>query len=156
MEDEQLKKITGNKKKDWSFLIQPVGFLVILAVVLIIAFSGLGGVSKNDIATVVNNNQETLLADIQTKNFSASMMIPRVNQVTDNGTYIDYNCGGSGLGSETNSFGFYYIANDDITSVNDKEWTAEGEGFIQREEDSDDTLYLEKICDNFYYYDMHV
>lgn len=86
---------------------------------------------------------------------------------------VEFACGGYGMGSETGYAGFYYSLSETKIETNDETNTAdmsplgyyttgtgsgynnfspEGEGWLWNEINGDNTVYIENITGNFYYY----
>lgn len=114
--------------------------------------------SKEEILTFVQEHQNLIVSCIEQKDYSSLDSYSIVKGIDEYGDHIDFNCGGSGMGSQTNYCGFYYSADDDLNAV----WCApleelipQGNGYYYHEEIGDDFYYVEYICDHFYYYAAH-
>lgn len=80
-----------------------------------------------------------------------------------NNERVNFYCGGYGFGSATGYEGFYYSLSDTIP-LNDSDtmnmaflgydfvFTKEGNGWRWKQPDGDNTIYIEHIVGNFYYY----
>jgi len=70
---------------------------------------------------------------------------------------VTFDCGGTGFGSATSDFGFYY-AEDNVPIClygSDEPLARSGDGWTwQDEENSDNIYYTERITDNWFYYRM--
>ena len=66
---------------------------------------------------------------------------------------IIFNCGGSGFGSASSYYGFYYTENK--RTPEDRGLTQKDEGWEWKEMGGDNWYYTEKITENFYYREMH-
>lgn len=71
--------------------------------------------------------------------------------------HVDFFCGGAGLAPSGTYVGFFYSPEDDMTAVwcaphKGQALTPKDGGFQWKEEHGDNRYYVEKICDNFYYY----
>lgn len=75
---------------------------------------------------------------------------------------VSFYCGGTGIGSATNYYGFYYS----FDGLPKDYWCGtsfgspgmlkpDGDGFSIKNSNDDDYYYTEKITDNFYYYEAH-
>ena len=71
---------------------------------------------------------------------------------------MDFDCGAGGFGSETAYRGFYYSEEEDLYAP----WCApppeellisRDGGFFWEEAQGDNTYYVEKICEGFFYYE---
>ena len=67
-----------------------------------------GGTSKGEIFNIVEENHEALIDYIQTGNLEYANEIKGIESVSSNEKFIEFNCGGKGMGSETSYWGFYY------------------------------------------------
>ena len=75
---------------------------------------------------------------------------------------VSFYCGGTGFGSATSYYGFYYSFDGSPkdywcgTSFGSPEQLKpDGEGFSIKKSNDDNRYYTEKIMDNFYYYEAH-
>lgn len=114
--------------------------------------------SREEILTFVQEHQDLILSCIEQKDYSSLDSYSIIKEIYEYGDHIDFYCGGSGMGSQTNYWGFYYSANDYLKAV----WCAQpGEliprdnGYYCAEEGGDNSYYVEYICDHFYYYTAH-
>lgn len=135
---------------------------VIFLLLAVIACNPLDGRADKDmIFRLVTDNQQLLLNCIEKNNFDElnwSLSSLSIREVDVNEDHVDFSCGGAGFGSQTAYRGFFYTENDDMYAVwcappNDQLLSADGAGYTWTEENGDNTYYVEKICDNFYYYD---
>lgn len=139
--------------------------IFVLVIMLCLSFAGCNDeLSKEDIISLVNNNKDTILQDVSEGDFSNCEKIPKIKEITKHDNYVEFYCGGKGMGGETSYCGFYYFANDDLQTVlnelaqliggadTDVEFTAEGNGYIWRAAEGDNSLYVEKIDNNLYFY----
>lgn len=112
--------------------------------------------SQADIFALVEENQTLLLDAIASQDYTEVEALEGIHSVSPYNGYIDFSCSGAGLGSETFYAGFYYIPADDPAVIFPNGLTAQGDGFLLQDpaQNSDNTGYLEKICDHFYYYDL--
>ena len=139
--------------------------IFVLVIMLCLSFAGCNDeLSKEDVISLVNDNKDTILQDVSEGDFSNCEKIPKIKEITKHDNYVEFYCGGKGMGGETSYCGFYYFANDDLQAVlnvlaqliggadTDIEFTAEGSGYIWRAAEGDNSLYVEKIDNNLYYY----
>ena len=139
--------------------------IFVLVIMLCLSFAGCNDeLSKEDIISLVNNNKDTILQDVSEGDFSNCEKIPKIKEITKHDNYVEFYCGGKGMGGETSYCGFYYFANDDLQAVlnvlaqliggadTDVEFTTEDNGYIWRAVEGDNSLYVEKIDNNLYYY----
>ena len=136
--------------------------VVFAALVVAVAFTGCNSyddrLSKEKIFDLVQENLNTLLADVAKDDFTATRALKGIRQVNqqDNGV-IDFDCGGQGFGPSTHYCGFYYSASDDIAGIwcasPPEEIEADQSGWSYQQKDGDNTYYTEKIADHFFYYE---
>ena len=139
--------------------------IFVLVIMLCLSFAGCNDeLSKEDIISLVNNNKDTILQDVSEGDFSNCEKIPKIKEITKHDNFVEFYCGGKGMGGETSYCGFYYFANDDLQAVlnvlaqliggadTDVEFTTEDNGYIWRAVEGDNSLYVEKIDNNLYYY----
>ena len=117
--------------------------------------------SKKEILALVEENSALVLQDIEKNEFSETLLIEGIKEISPVEDVIDFYCGGAGMGPATSYYGFYYTAEDVPaaifcgTSLGSKELLAQdGKGFSVSAE-GDDHYYTEKILDHFYYYEAH-
>ena len=111
---------------------------------------------KGDIFTFVLENEDALRIAIADGNFSAYEDNGIVIKVYAHSRYVEFNCGGYGMGSATAYVGFCYISDNDISAVphmpdDGNLINPSGAGFVYQQ--GDDRCYAERICENFYYYE---
>ena len=128
------------------------------AYLLFLIATGDNRTDKDEIFSFVCENEEELLAAIDTGDFSAFENQGFVCDIEESETVVDFSCGGVGMGSGTAYVGFYYTSENDMAAV----WcapasadllTPSGDGFEWKESDGDNRYYTEQICGNFYYYE---
>lgn len=119
--------------------------------------------SKKEIFDLVNENYSIILEDIRENDFIDTEKINGVKEVYSDTDVIDVYCGGTGIGSATSYYGFYYSPDDlpkdawcgsNFGRTSD-ELNPEGNGFVIKYSNDDNCYYTEKIRDNFYYYEAH-
>ena len=135
---------------------------ILLACVLV-SCTGCGDVwlkRRERVFGIVQENCDVLLADVAKADFTASAAIDGIEDVYPEWTFgeldfVEYSCGGAGLGSSTAYYGFYYSREDDL----DRIWCAgtplvpSGDGFLYEQPDGDNRYYTERIVDHFFYYE---
>ncbi len=152
------------------------GFCILLTVLMLFSLTGcdeiLGSAAflvcvitneddRADKAVVfefVRENEEELLAAIESGDFSLYENQGFIKNIDADETIVDFSCGGAGVGSETFYTGFYYNSENDLAAA----WcappsadalTPSGNGYIWYEDPGDNEYYVEKICEYFYYYE---
>lgn len=113
---------------------------------------------KEDIIAFVNEYQEELLTYIQENDYSALENHAIVKSVDVYENEVEFSCGGFGVGSGTSYCGFYYTADNEMSTLwcvpfSAESLVASGDGFAWQEKNGDDQYFTEKICDYFYYYE---
>ena len=129
-----------------SELFRGVLFLSLIA-------SGDDRAEQKDIFQFVRKNEETLLQSIESGDFSAFEQYPMIKQITPYETYVEFYCGGYGIGSATSYVGFYYTAENDMCAMHSGPLKPCGKGYEWQEPNGDNRYYTEHICGNFYYYE---
>ncbi len=132
---------------------------------LIIIFGLLSGCSnnltdKNDIIKVFTKNEAVFTEAIKSNNFDNAKKISGIQDIYIGDDYIDFICGGSGIAPSTHYYGFFYSSNDDLTAFNGgicpkEELIENGNGFSWKQKNGDNTYYVEKIGEHFFYYEAH-
>ena len=139
--------------------------IFVLVIMLCLSFAGCNDeLSKEDVFSLVNDNKDTILQDVSEGDFSDCKKIAEIKEITKYDNFVEFYCGGKGMGGETSYCGFYYFANDDLQAVLDElaqliggadtdvEFTVDCNGYIWRAAEGDNSLYVEKIDNNLYYY----
>ena len=118
---------------------------------------------KERIIRYVKKHEGLLLRYIEKRDDDILKNQPIIEQIRTNDTYIDFSCGGSGFGSETSYWGFYYSESDDLSALcpassSKQELRKSGNGYVWEESwqnpRGDNTYYVEPIVDHFYYYEL--
>ena len=118
---------------------------------------------KERIIRYVRKHEGLLLRYIEKRDDDILKNQPIIEQIRTNDTYIDFSCGGSGFGSETSYWGFYYSESDDLSALcpassSKQELRKSGNGYVWEESwqnpRGDNTYYVEPIVDHFYYYEL--
>lgn len=137
-------------------------FFIIALLFGVMAVTGCTSASnyKNDIFRLVEDHKDVFLADISAKEFSASLALEGVESVNALENCVNFYCGGHGISASSHEYGFYYSFDDqplgvweDFEFCSDEEMTKDGDGFSA--DFQHNGYYTEKICDNFYYYELH-
>ncbi len=161
-----MSKGSGDLKKK---IIIGCGTIVIILIIAFISFviwfdSMISdNLSKKEIFELVNENYSIIIEDVGENDFTDTEKIKGVKEVYSDTDVIDVYCGGSGIGSATSYYGFYYspdgLPRDAWCGSNfgrtPDELIPEGKGFAIKNSNDDNYYYTEKIKDNFYYYEAH-
>ncbi len=140
------------------------GIFIIAFICFAIWFNSMidDSLSKKEIFDLVNDNYTTLLRDINEKDFSDTSSLSGVREVYSENEIIDVYCGGTGIGSATSYYGFYYSPDNQPKTTwcgsdfgDNSKLQADGKGFSIKYSNDDNCYYTEKIRDNFYYYEVH-
>ena len=114
--------------------------------------------SKEDIFSYVSGNQEMILSCITAKDFSPLSATFPEDRIMVKDDHVDFDCGGKGFGSATAYCGFFWSKEENLRAV----WCAppesevlspQGNGYFWKETQGENTYYVEKICDGFFYYE---
>ena len=113
---------------------------------------------KNTVFEFVCQQEEELLAAIESGNFAAFENKGFIKTIDADEKVVDFSCGGGGVGSGTSYVGFYYTPDHDMAAVWCAPFSADdlsscGNGFAWQETDGDNRYYTEHICGSFYYYE---
>ena len=141
-----------------SMLVALVTF-VLLACYLVNLFDD--SLSKKQIFSLVNKNCELLNECSDKNDYSEIEKLKGVKEVTFENEVLDVYCGGSGFGSATNDYGFYYSPSDKPLVVwcghisENNSLFREGTGYSLKNSNDDNWYYTEKIRENFFYYESH-
>lgn len=114
--------------------------------------------TKEEIFRLVEDNEELLLASVQSGDFSDVVALDARITATAGKVYVDFYCGGRGLSVSGCDYGFYY-SEDDLPLVchswvnSDDALQAQGKGWYKQEADGGDRYYTERIVACFYYYE---
>ena len=113
---------------------------------------------KEQIFDTVNDNTQTILTDIEEHDFTDSMNIGKIEDVTVLEQGIDFYCGGKGIAPSSQDYGFYYTEDDlpkaiwcGVKYCDDSFLVEDGDGYSTDYQHN--YYYTEKIRDNFYYYE---
>lgn len=140
-----------------------IGFAVVSLVFMLLltscSFSN-AAADKADILNLFHDNRATIVSAVKDGNFDSVERIPGIHSVYQSNNYIDFSCGGAGLGSATDYRGFFYSKSDDLTAWNGGVCRADeletyGNGYQYRQPDGDNEYYVEQIEDHFFYYEAH-
>lgn len=113
---------------------------------------------KDTVFRLVENDRAVILECIESGDYGALEWKLSIREINVYDDHVDFYCGGAGFGSQTAYRGFFYSESGDMYAVwcappRNGDLTAEGNGWRWTETDGDNTVYIEEICENFYYYD---
>lgn len=116
--------------------------------------------SKKKIIRVFEKNEKAIVEAIESNNVEQTKEIPGIQDVYVSDDYIEFSCGGSGFGSSTHYYGFFYSLDDNLTAWNGGmfhkvELVKSGNGYRWEEKDGDNIYYVEEIGEHFFYYEAH-
>lgn len=115
--------------------------------------------SKEEIIAFVQENRDKLLASIKQRQPETLEGFGIIKSVYEGGNYIEYYCGGSGFGSQTNYSGFIYAKNGNINAARSDisldAMVEKDDGYYWHDEVGDNTYFVVHICDRFFYYYEH-
>ena len=145
-------------------LFQPVIFFTVLLLFnLLLSGCGFGAaremLEKERIIQYVQENESLLTQCILDGDYDPLSDSAVIEDIEHAPEAVDFSCGGSGFGSQTNYWGFFYSETDNLLAVwcaiTDGRSEKDGEGRIWYEPNSDNTYYVQHICSHFYYYYAH-
>jgi len=96
---------------------------------------------------------DSIYESIRNSSFDKVMNIKGLRSISVRKYTVDFNCGGSGFGSATSYYGFYYT--EDKSILDGRGFEQKGNGWLLKEENGDNWYYTERIIENFYYYEEH-
>ena len=144
------------------------GTSLLLVIVVVVSFmmwfSNMidDSLSKKEIFKLVKDNYSIILDDIEEKDFSDTEKLKGVQEVYSDTEIVDVYCGGSGFGSATSYYGFYYspdgLPKDSWCGSSfgrAEQLKPDGKGFSIKYSNDDNCYYTEKIRDDFFYYEAH-
>jgi hypothetical protein len=115
---------------------------------------------KEDVFRFVEENQQLLLAEVHQKDYTQTMENGMVAMIFELEHAVNFYCGGEGVFDSSHMYGFYYSYDGQAVGVSEtEEWadsadlTPSGNGYAG--EYSGNQYYTEKICENFWYYELH-
>ena len=118
------------------------------------------GRTKRQIFHLVNQNIEVLLNDIREQNYENSLKLPKIESVQALEDGIDFYCGGYGIVPSSHEYGFYYTYDDTPKGIwcgtkycESKLLEKDGDGYSTNK--SQNYYYTQRICEHFYYYEVH-
>lgn len=132
-----------------------------LGLPFVVMIADMGTPTKQEIFDLVNENSIAILEDIKNYDFDNTEKLKGIKAISPHEGFIDFYCGGAGIGSATSYYGFYYSENNAIDAMQNIEYPMGGElnpdgnGYLWKERDGDNKFYVEKIMDKFYYYESH-
>lgn len=132
--------------------------IIMLLFFLILCWTGDDRAEKDRIFRLVQEDQQRLTFAIESGDFSYFDDSQVIQDIAVCENYVEFSCGGAGVGPQTAYCGFYYTETDDMYAIwcapsGGETLTSAGEGYLWEEENGDNRYYTEKICDNFYYYE---
>ena len=125
---------------------------------LFLVATGDDSADKDEVFEFVCEKEEELLQAIEGGDFSAFENQGFIKSISARENYVEFSCGGAGIGSGTSYVGFYYTPDHNMTAVDDlvpayAALKASGNGFEWKEPNGDNRYYTEHICGHFYYYE---
>lgn len=145
-----------------NYLIRNKFALISIAVIFILAIAFLFGNTKSGIFLTVKSNQSELthFAEglLQSDRTISVVHYKHKNwKIYRYSDHVDFIVTAFGLAPSTVYKGFYYSPSDSLVGFQGANhiFTEYGDGWIYREDDGDNTEYLEKIADNWYWFEMY-
>lgn len=136
-------------------------FLILLACALLLLCGCKAEAGyKTSIFNLVEQQQSTLLAYIEAEDYSAPMDLESVEAIYSCEQFVNFYCGGQGIAPSSQDYGFYYSFDGNPMGVLNSEVFCGYEELTEKEEGfyavvaGNNDYYTEKICDNFYYYEI--
>ena len=139
-----------NKKILKIVIIAVVAVAIVAAIALTLTQGK--GMSKSEIFDFVNNNRDVLIEKLNLDDFEN---VEGIISAKDYSAFVDFVCYKNGK----NVKGFYYSPDDLYVATMGTFYpdtflpAPDGEGYAYCEEDGTKTFYVEKISNNFFYYE---
>ena len=124
---------------------------VLMSIVFLLASCSLSsGMSyKDDIINLFIKNEDEIISAVNSRNFDNIEKINGIQSIYVSDDYIDFSCGGSGFGSSTHYYGFFYSVSDNLLAWNGGGWPANelyecGQGFKYQQTGGDNEVLCRK------------
>ena len=116
------------------------------------------------------HDYDVINSAVENEQYYSAASLSWIKQVDVNDGYVDYYCGGSGMGSQTNYTGFFYTPNDDplamwrandpdLYTMTASDFVETADGWEYRESDhksgGDNYYFVRKLAPCYYYYYLH-
>ena len=164
-----VERLEEHMKKKSIICVTIISIVIALAILIwryfglaiIVMIGDMNVPDKNEIIELVNENQIEITNAIENNNFENIEKIKGIEDITVEENYIDFYCGGKGIGSATSYYGFYFSKDNAIDVKENIEYPRgatlqkDGKGYSWDEPDGDNRFYVEKIIDGFFYYESH-
>lgn len=137
---------------------------IIIFICLLAIVTSFFGFKKEKIFFLVYSNKDFLNECVKNNTYKNAYKIVGIKQITsyqlsNNEIYIDFYCTGTGLVPSSVYYGFCYISNDQPLGFQARpvKLKPDGKGWRWEERwenpNGDNWNYIEKITDNWYYYE---
>lgn len=119
-----------------------------------------GLTNKPAIVKLFYDHKDAIISAVDSESFDEIENIRGIQSIYESDEYIDFSCGGSGFGSNTYYYGFFYSPEDSLTAWNGGACPADElyeyeNGYKYQQTDGDNEYYVEKIGEHFFYYEAH-
>ena len=136
-----------------------ISLLVLFAIFITLSSCSNNLTEKSDIILLYQKNEDIFLQAAANESYSAIESIKGVQKVYVSESYVDIQCGGSGIGYVTHYYGIFYSADDNLCAIDvagprDK-LVEQGDGYLYQEENGDNRYYVEPLGNHYYYYEAH-
>ena len=114
---------------------------------------------KQDIFSIVEENEYLLIDAINTGEYETIYNIKGITDITVDDNYIVFYCSGKGIAPSSQEYGFYYSMKNQPIAIFDGKHICEPEDMKEKDngyeyiDTSYNRFYTEKIIGSFYYYD---
>lgn len=122
--------------------------------------------SCDDLQELFDKDFAAIDAAVRSGRYEDATKLDWIEQATEAEGYVDFYCGGSGMGSQTNYTGFFYTPDDDPLAMwrgnqcgthvmTAEDFVKTEEGWEYRESGGDNVYRVCKLADGYYYYYLH-
>lgn len=116
------------------------------------------------------DDYDVINSAVENEQYYSAASLSWIKEVDVKDGYVDYYCGGSGMGSQTNYTGFFFTPNDDplamwranvpdLYAMTASDFVETADGWEYRESDhnagGDNCYIVKKLAPCYYYYYLH-
>ena len=141
----------------------------VLAICSVLTLSGCLGNDEKSFDSVYKHflrDGEVIASAVENGRPEDALSLRWIESADESDGYVDFSCGGSGIGSQTNYTGFFYTPGDDPLAMWRKSGSAAISGFQETEDGweyresehgvgGDNVFLVRKLAPCYYYYHLH-
>lgn len=144
--------------KHWTIFVMMIGWFILPLMACLnnneMSFDSLNGHFQEDFNVIDNSIKCGQYNDLESLDW--------VESITTDVHYVKCDCGGSGMGSQTNYTGFFYTPDDDPFAMWREYLNPSARGFVEtedgwvyREIQGDNEFVVRKLAPGYYYFFEH-